>query len=345
MAAKPGKIAFLMLTGMLLAGAASLPLLAQDAAPTAPGEAVAVPGEAEPTPIAEAPVETDPEADLAAIEASISLSHERVDQLKAEIAAMEGDQTKQNAALIAAAQRVKLAEIEVADVEDRLSELIVSELAVRGRLDGSNGEIANVLAALERISLNPPPALIVDPDDALGSARSAMLIAAIVPQLRAKADSVRADLKTLTEIKAAALAEEATLKANYSVLEEEQLRIATLIAARKQGIGVRTTELEAEEQQAMALADKALTLKELVESLSAQVNSVSNATANRAIDPDAPTMTTEEIIVALSNSARTEPGVPFGLAKGYLAMPANGVTVVDYGANDGFGGRSQGVSV
>ena len=33
---------------------------------------------------------------------------------------MEGDRTKQNAALIAAAQRVKLAEIEVADVEERL---------------------------------------------------------------------------------------------------------------------------------------------------------------------------------------------------------------------------------
>ena len=348
MAAKPGKIAFLMLTGVVLAGAASLPLLAQDAAPTAPDAAVAAPADPLTAPAeapAEPPVAADPVADLAAIEASISLSHERVDQLKAEIAAMEGDQTKQNAALIAAAQRVKLAEIEVVDVEDRLSELIVSELAVRGRLDGSNGEIANVLAALERISLNPPPALIVDPDDALGSARSAMLIAAIVPQLRAKADAVRADLKTLTDIKAAALAEEATLKATYSVLEEEQLRIATLIAARKQGIGVRTSELEAEEQQAVALADKALTLKELVESLSAQANSVSNASANRGVDPDAPTMSTEQLVAALSNSARTEPGVPFGLAKGYLAMPANGVTVVDYGANDGFGGRSQGVSV
>ena len=61
-----------------------------------------------------------------------------------------------------------------------------------------------------------------------------------MPQLRAKADAVTADLKALTEIKAQALAEEATLKANYAVLEEEQLRIATLIAARKQGIGVRT---------------------------------------------------------------------------------------------------------
>ena len=223
----------------------------------------------------------------------------------------------------------------------------MSELEVRGRLDGSNAEIANVLAALERISLNPPPALIVDPDDALGSARSAILIAAIVPQLRAKADAVTADLKTLTDIKAAALAEEATLKANYAVLEEEQLRIATLIAARKQGIGVRTAELEAEEAEAVALATRASTLKELIGDLSAQVTSVSSAAAaaDAAVDPDAPVMTAEAIQLALANSARTEPALPFAAAKGYLTMPANGVNVVDFGAGDGFGGISQGISV
>ncbi len=256
---------------------------------------------------------------------------------------MEGDRTKQNAALIAAAQRVKMAEIEVADIEERLSTLIVSELEVRGRLDGSNAEIANVLAALERISLNPPPALIVDPDDALGSARSAILISAIVPQLRAKADAVTADLKQLNDIKASALAEEATLKANFSVLEEEQLRIATLIAARKQGIDVRSSELAAQEAEAVALAARATTLKDLIDSLSARANAVQTPSA--PTDPNAVTMTPEQIRVALANSARTEPAMPFANAKGYLTMPANGVNVVDYGAGDGFGGISHGISV
>ena len=71
--------------------------------------------------------------DLEEVEASLSLSRERIEALKAEIAAMEGDRTQQNAALIAAAQRVKLAEIEVADVEERISDLIVRELDVVGR--------------------------------------------------------------------------------------------------------------------------------------------------------------------------------------------------------------------
>ena len=356
MAFGPGKRLGLLLAGMLLAGTATLPLLAQTDTPAPVTEPVpaqttdgaptdaAAPLDPAATPAAE-PIPTA--ADLAEVEASLTLSQERIDALKAEIAEMEGDRTRQNAALIAAAQRVKLAEIEVADVEERLSTLIVNELEVRGRLDGSNAEIANVLAALERISLNPPPALIVDPDDALGSARSAILIAAIVPQLRAKADAVTADLKTLTDIKALALAEEATLRANSSVLEEERLRIATLIAARKQGIDTRTGELAAEEAEAVALAARATTLQELIGSLSQRANSVSTASsaANAAVDPDAPVLTQDEIQVAFANSARTEPAIPFGAAKGWLTMPANGVNVVDFGAGDGFGGISQGISV
>ena len=338
------------LAALVLAAMPSLPLLAQTQTPPAPAEA---PATTPPTPAAAPPgpplapaADPDPAAaqtDLEAVEASIALSQERVDALKAEIAEMEGDRTKQNAALIAAAQRVKMAEIEVADIEERLSTLIVSELEVRGRLDGSNAEIANVLAALERISLNPPPALIVDPDDALGSARSAILISAIVPQLRAKADAVTADLKQLNDIKASALAEEATLKANFSVLEEEQLRIATLIAARKQGIDVRSSELAAQEAEAVALAARATTLKDLIDSLSARANAVQTPSA--PTDPNAVTMTPEQIRVALANSARTEPAMPFANAKGYLTMPANGVNVVDYGAGDGFGGISHGISV
>ena len=372
MAFRPAKRVGLLLAGALLASMATLPLLAQSEPPAVPAETAPAesppaaqpptqPAPATQVPAARAPATRDGEsapteppsaaagpavptaADLEEIEASLSLSQERIDALKAEIAEMEGDRTRQNAALIAAAQRVKLAEIEVADVEERLSALIVNEFEVRGRLDGSNAEIANVLAALERISLNPPPALIVDPDDALGSARSAMLIAAIVPQLRARADAVTADLKALTEIKARALAEEATLKANYAVLEEERLRIATLIAARRQGIEMRSDELAAEEAEAVALAARATTLQELIGSLSERASAVSTASA--AVDPDAPVLTREQIEVALANPARTEPAIPFAAAKGYLTMPTNGVNVLDYGAGDGFGGISQGISV
>lgn len=367
MPVRPDSLVRAMVGGVMLTAGLAIPLLAQTETPvptttppatTAPIESQPTPG-TPPAPVTEAPAAigatpadqsatpaepdtaTTSAADLAEVEASLQLSRERIDELKSEIADMEGDRTKQNAALIAAGQRVKLAEIEVTDVEDRLSNLIVEELEVRGRLDGADAEIANVLAALERISLNPPPALVVNPSDALGSARGAMLIAAIVPQLRQKADTVSSDLKQLMTIKEQALAEEATLKANYAVLEEEQLRIATLIAARKQGIEQVGAQLDSEEAAALELAERASTLRELIDALSARANQATTPTTT----PDMPQLSPEAIQVAFANAARTEPAVPFPMARGYLTQPANGVTVVQFGAGDGFGGIAQGQSV
>lgn len=357
---RPARTVKTLLAGTILAGFGVIPILSQDADPLAnpaaqlrPALDVAQPaGEAEQTLdlVTEEPLAQDadpnlpqePQLDvsnLEEVEASLTLTRERIDALKAEIDAMEGDRTQQNAALIGAAQRVKLAEIEIADVEDRLSELIVKEMDVRGRLDGADAEVANVLAALQRISLHPPPALIVDPSDALGSARGAMLISSIVPQLRAKADAVAADLKELTDIKAAALAEEETLRANREVLEEEQLRIATLITARKSGITQRTAELRQEEEAAIALAEKAATLRELISALSDRANA---STRPSTPEQNQPRLSPEAIELAFANSARTQPAVPFSLARGYLFQPANGTIALDWGANDGKGGIAQG---
>lgn len=297
---------------------------------------------------AEAPLEAAERDALEEIASTISLSQERVDALREEIEALKGDRARQSAELIAAGQRVKTAEVDIVAMEARLGDLIVAELEVRGRLDSAGGAISGVLAALERISRSPPPALIVDPADALGSARGAILIAAIVPQLQAKADDLIADLQQLEAIKAAALEEEERLRANLEILEEEQLRIATLIAARKQSEDRAVAELAAEEQEAQELAARATSLKQLIDDLTRRAQAVATAaeaTATANAGGNAPKLDSETIRIALANTERAEPAVPFDQARGYLVQPTSGVNVIEYGASDGFGGISQGVSV
>ena len=356
--------------GMLLAAALlAAPLLAQTEPSMPPAEAAAPATEPAPAEglrpgvdvpaAAPLPAETASPADqqavaadeaqaLADIEASISLSQERVEALKRDIESMKGDRARQSAELIAAAQRVKTAEADVAKMEERLGDLIVDEMEVRGRLDGADASISSVLAALERISRNPPPALIVDPSDALGSARSAILISAIVPQLRSKADELTADLKRLAEVKAAALEEEALLRANFEILEEEQLRIATLIVARREGEGRITAEIEAEQAEAEALAAKASSLKQLIDDLTRRAAAVAvaaDATATANAGGNAPALDPQTIKLALANTERAQPAIPFAQARGFLTLPSSGVAVIEYGAGDGFGGISKGLSL
>ena len=284
----------------------------------------------------------DTQRALDALQATLGLSQQKVDNLKAEIANLNGDKAKQSAALIAAGQRMRIAEIEVNSMEERMTALVDAEKEVHSRLDGADASISNMLAALQRISLNPPPALIVDPTDALGSARSAILISAILPQLRAKADQVVGDLKHLQDIKAEAEKQQEALKADYAVLEEEQLRIATLIQAKKQGIDAANDQLTAEEQQAADLGAKADQMKQQVATLTSKAEAVDAAAS--AARPVLPATTPDAIRTALANTARTAPAIPFATARGYLTPPTAGADALDFGTGDGMGGIAKGVS-
>jgi len=345
----------------VLAVAALTPLaLAQSSSSSAPASASsAAPTDQNQSP-EQAPVGTgvpswiqektvDSQTQLQELESSLSLSKDKADKLKADIDAMKGDREKQNAALIAAAARVKAAEVQIANVQNKIGDLIVQELDTRGRLDGADASISNVLAALERISQNPPPAIIVDPSDALGSARSAILISAILPQLKAKADEVTAALKHLTDIKTAAQGEEANLKANFDVLEEEQLRIATLIQAQKQNEQTANSTLAEEQKQFADMADKAAQLKQLIADLGKQAQAVAvaaDATATANATGKTPRLDNDTVKLALANTERQAPAVPFASAKGFLDFPVmRGVNVINFGDGDGFGGISDGLSV
>jgi septal ring factor EnvC (AmiA/AmiB activator) len=159
---------------------------------------------------------------------------------------------------------------------------------------------------------------------------------------------VIADLKHLESIRTNAEAEAQSLKANYDVLQEEQLRIATLIAAQKQTEDSAGAALTSEQQAAAAMADKAAQLTQTIADLGKQANAVATAaqatqTANAG--GRAPKLGTDTVALALANPGRQSPAVPFAQAKGYLDFPVEGVNVANFGDGDGFGGISEGQSV
>lgn len=280
--------------------------------------------------------------ELQAIEASITLSRERAEEMRAEISEMEGDRARQNAALIAAAQRVKLAEIETAAAEERLAGLIADEKAIRARLDGADANVSGLLAALQRVTRAPPPVLLVSPEDAVSSARAGILLAAVLPQLRQRAGAVAGDLQALMQTRQSAEAEEDVLRANLATLFEEQLRTATLIEARRRGAQRVGSALEAEQAEAAALAERAQSLGELIDKLNGM-----NALPGPAeeADPSWADLGRTEILAAFADTDRTGPAVPFPAARGYLTLPASGVVTGKFGSDDGFGGVAQGVSL
>lgn len=288
----------------------------------------------------------DAVAELEQVSRALTITEERAQFLRQEIEAMAGDRSQQNAALIAAAQRVKLSEIEATDAEERLTALLVQEQTIRTRLDGADQEIAALLSALQRIGKNPPPALIIDPEDAINAARTASLLSAVLPQLNSRADIVTADLRALVSVRESVEIEKQALTARLLTLQEEQLRIATLIEARRVGVSRANAELAEQEDVAEELASEATSLDQLITALREKIEAVDSAVeaADSLNAPDqAPQLSTEAVQAALADNERTTPAFSISSARGFLTAPAAGVVVTQFGADDGFGGISKGV--
>ena len=141
------------------------------------------------------------EQELEAARAQQKSAAELQEKLKADIAAIGEDRSKLNQQLIDIAAKVRGIETRISDAEARLRELDTREQTIRGSLDSRRSEVVEVLAALQRVGRRAPPALLVSPEDALESLRTAILLGAVVPEMRARSQKLVADLGELVTLR------------------------------------------------------------------------------------------------------------------------------------------------
>ena len=108
-------------------------------------------------------------------------------QLQSTAEEIKADRTELKRRLIETAERIKESEAQIEEAEAKLARLGDRERILRASLKARRESLADVLAALQRLGRTPPPALMVRPQDALEAIRSAILMGAIVPELRVEA--------------------------------------------------------------------------------------------------------------------------------------------------------------
>src|SRR3974377_331270 len=99
-------------------------------------------------------------------------------KLRSEIEALGQDRSKFNAQLIDTAARVRDVEANINASQTRLDTLGEQEHALEKSLDQRRAVIVEVIAALQRMGRQPPPALVVSPEDALRAVRTAITLGA-----------------------------------------------------------------------------------------------------------------------------------------------------------------------
>jgi murein hydrolase activator len=266
-------------------------------------------------------------------------------KLKAEVAAIGEDRSKLNAQLIDIAAQVRTIESRIDDAEARLRPLDSRERQIKDSLDSRRAEVVEVLAALQRAGRRAPPALLVRPEDALQSLRTAMLLGSVVPELRARAVKLTEDLSELVTLRKAIATERDHLATDRDRLRQDQPRLAALVDERQRKQSAVEKDMEAEGVRAVALSKQADSLQGLIAKMEQDLKSAAKAAAAASQQGAPATVNGQPNLGGLKDPARRSPAIAFVSAKGLLALPANGVKIRDFGGSDGAGGVEKGISL
>ena len=260
--------------------------------------------------------------------------------LKREIEQIGADRRKLNRDLIDTAARARAVEAKIEATQARLKPLDENEASIRKSLDGRRAVIGEVLAALQRIGHRPPPALIASPEDALQAVRTAMVLGAVLPEMRQEVEALATDLKELVGVRKKITAERDRLKEEVASLGKERARMTALIDERQKQQAEREKALDSERTRASALAKQVDNLRDLIAKLEQGLDPATRAAREKAIRE-----TARPALAALHDPGRLAPAVVFSTLRGQIPIPVNGIKLKDYGAPDAVGGLEKGVSI
>jgi septal ring factor EnvC (AmiA/AmiB activator) len=259
--------------------------------------------------------------------------------LKREIEQIGADRRKLNQDLIDTAARLRGLEVQIPATEARLKPLDENESTIRKSLDGRRAVIGEVLAALQRIGRRPPPALIASPEDALQSLRTAMVLGAVLPEMRHEVEALASDLTELLSVRKKIAAERDRLKSELAALDGERARMTALVAERQKQQAEREKALDAERSRASDLARNVDNLKDLIAKLEQGLDPAIRETREAARSDSRPALS------AFRDPGRLTPAIAFASLRGQVPIPVNGVKLKQFGAPDGNGGLEKGISI
>ena len=315
---------------LLVAALACATALAEPRAPTA-----------KPDPRAEKQMQ------LRGVEDTLKASEEQRRQIEADVDEIRLDRARLNAALIETTAKVQDTESQQAAASARLAELNAGADALSASLDNRRSVISDVLAVLQRMGRNPPPAILVRPGDMVEAVRAAMMLGATISDLKSEADSLASDLDKLTALRSAIASQRDDLARSAEALVLDKTRLTDLIGARQQSLSVAESALGAERKRAAELAGLAASLKDLIAGMEREVGAAkagadAAAAADRAVAAD---VASRAAASRSADPARLTPAIAFADAKGQLSMPVAGAVLKTFGAPDSYGGAEKGVSI
>ncbi|MGE0096246.1 MAG: murein hydrolase activator EnvC [Alphaproteobacteria bacterium] len=265
---------------------------------------------------------------------------------EAESLSKEAEELRNKA--VEAARTTQDREEEITTIERKLDKLN-AELASRtAALGGKRAQLIQLLAALERIAIQPPEALIAMPEAPSDTIRSALLIRAAVPAIEDRSRTLQAELDELAELRADIATRRRQLASALDSLRHERERLDRM-AEQKSKVAAATEEQKtALAKRNAKLASEAKDIRELLEKLES---------VRPKIPPPKPVPPTEKADRGESHPRSAAPPAspapeaqvalrpPVESSAGRAMLPVRGQIIRTFGQEGPAGGLEKGITI
>ena len=154
-------------------------------------------------------------------------------RIAGEIAAAIDAQDNVAEQLAATARAIQAQEKLVAESEAELKKMARDRASMLAELGEKQDALSALLAGLQRLEQNPPPAHVVEPGDILSALRGAMLLGTIVPDLKSQSEALAQQLDRLNEVEAAIKSRKQDMAAETQRLQAQRDELDRLVLQKK----------------------------------------------------------------------------------------------------------------
>ena len=292
--------------------------------------------------------------DLKKVEKQIQADQNRAKALEKKRRKASEDLHNLRREAIAAAKKAQQHEARLIELEATLLELSQREDAIRESLTQRRSQLTGTLAALQRLSRNPPQTMLAYPDAPTDMVRSALLLRTALPSIKKQTDTLSRELHELSQIRGETRIQLASLETETQELEGEQKRLQGVL--KRKSTLLRQTESERKEvnRRMAELGKRAKSIRDLLAQIEEERKQREEAERKRR----------EEEQRRLTEAARAPAGKPgdeaasvaravalvkpAGIrpfpAKGPITDPVSGRIVKQYGTRNKYGQTERGVT-
>lgn len=160
------------------------------------------------------------------------------------------------------------------DIANSLAELNAQEATLTTELSADRQSLSETLAALQRIEANPPPSVLMAPDNARDAVTAAGLMGALSTQLKERAALLQDKINAIARLREDITVEQDKLARNELSLSKKRDTIKSIVSEKTQLDAKLGKSREAEKARANALAAKAADLKDLIAQFEATASDI-----------------------------------------------------------------------